>query len=238
MATLGAGLYSICFFHLLAHAFFKALLFITVGAIIHISRDFQDLRKVSIILKTCPTTVAFLLSANLRLCGLPFSSGFYSKDLCIESWLYGGCTLSMRAVFLIATRLTAAYSARFIILCISTEGRSQPAIWSNDRDPLMLSAISGLFPLAIFGGRALSWGLFCSPPLSSFSMLEKNSTLLIITLGALMGAILASGAKGVKGKKIWALLLFIWAIPPISSRAPSRGSLGAGGRYRLVRDLH
>jgi NADH-ubiquinone oxidoreductase chain 5 len=82
--TLGGGHLVAAFFHLLSHAYFKALLFITVGAIIHRAGDFQDIRKTSISPTLFPLTLAFRLGANLSLCGLPFLSGFFSKDLCIE----------------------------------------------------------------------------------------------------------------------------------------------------------
>ncbi len=64
MATLGLGLYEVAFFHLITHAFFKALLFIAVGNIIHLSRDFQDLRKINLAEACFPTTLAFSLVAN------------------------------------------------------------------------------------------------------------------------------------------------------------------------------
>ena len=82
--TLGIGFLVRGYTHMVSHAFFKALLFITVGAIIHNCRDFQDLRKISVLRNYIPLTLAFRLGANLRLCGLPFTRGLYSKDLCIE----------------------------------------------------------------------------------------------------------------------------------------------------------
>lgn len=84
MTALGLGLYETAFFHLLTHAFFKALLFITVGNIIHLSRDFQDLRKIRLIEFCFPVSLSFSLVANRRLCGFPFLAGFYSKDLILE----------------------------------------------------------------------------------------------------------------------------------------------------------
>jgi NADH-ubiquinone oxidoreductase chain 5 len=114
MGTLGAQLPQIAFFHLLSHAYFKALLFITVGAIIHISSDYQDLRKVRLLPSACPTSFAFRVVANFRLCGLPFTRGFYSKDACIEIFRIRGSTLPLNGVFYLATALTVAYTTRFI----------------------------------------------------------------------------------------------------------------------------
>lgn len=79
--AVSAGLKFIAFFHLISHAFFKALLFIVIGNIIHLSKNYQDLRIFGN-LKTRTLKSAVIGNiANLRLCGLPFMSGFYSKDL-------------------------------------------------------------------------------------------------------------------------------------------------------------
>lgn len=86
----GLGRPSVAFFHLLRHAFFKALLFMCVGNIIHYSGDYQDFRKAGVRPKACPVTTSFRLCANFRLCGLPFSRGFFSKDLLLEIRLVQG----------------------------------------------------------------------------------------------------------------------------------------------------
>src|SRR5207249_2606067 len=64
IATLGMALFEVAFFHIIAHAFFKALLFMSVGNMIHLSSDFQDLRKIGLSETCFPTTLAFRLVAN------------------------------------------------------------------------------------------------------------------------------------------------------------------------------
>lgn len=118
MATLGAGFISTAFFHLVAHAYFKALLFMSVGAMIHMARDYQDLRKISIFSRHYPLTLAFSLGANLSLCGLPFSTGFYSKDQCLELALNQRGNTVMLFLLFVATALTAAYTTRFVLLIV------------------------------------------------------------------------------------------------------------------------
>jgi NADH-ubiquinone oxidoreductase chain 5 len=95
IAAIGIGLYEVAFFHILAHAYFKALLFMSVGNMIHLSSDFQDLRKIGLTAHSLPVTLAFRVVANLSLCGLPFISGFYSKDLIIELAIMGSPNLSI-----------------------------------------------------------------------------------------------------------------------------------------------
>merc|ERR1712111_54171 len=72
------------FFHLLSHAYFKAILFMCAGIVIHNIRDYQDIRKIGGGNILLPIPSAVMITANLRLCGMPFIRGFYSKDLILE----------------------------------------------------------------------------------------------------------------------------------------------------------
>ena len=74
----------VAFFHMLTHALFKALLFLSAGAIIHGACDFQDLRLYGSLVLNFPLVGVCLNLANLSLCGLPFLAGFYSKDMIVE----------------------------------------------------------------------------------------------------------------------------------------------------------
>ena len=80
----GLSLYNLSLFHLFNHAFFKALLFLSAGSIIHSLNNEQDLRKMGGLLKILPNSYISILIASLSLCGFPFLSGFFSKDLIIE----------------------------------------------------------------------------------------------------------------------------------------------------------
>jgi len=80
----GSSLYCLSLFHLFNHAFFKALLFLSAGSIIHSLSNEQDFRRMGGLLKILPNSYLFILIASLSLCGFPFLSGFYSKDLIIE----------------------------------------------------------------------------------------------------------------------------------------------------------
>ena len=85
---LSLGCPNLAFFHLITHALFKALLFICAGSIIHFHNHGQDLRKVSYLAPQLPVTSSSILIANMSLCGLPFLSGFYSKDLILETSIF------------------------------------------------------------------------------------------------------------------------------------------------------
>ena len=80
----GLSGYNFSLFHLINHAFFKALLFLSAGMLIHSLLNEQDIRKMGSLLKLLPVTFCFFFLGSLALMGLPFFSGFYSKDLIIE----------------------------------------------------------------------------------------------------------------------------------------------------------
>ena len=110
----GIGAYHVAMFHLFTHAFFKALLFLGAGSVIHAFKDEQDIRKMGGIRKKLPYTYFFMLIGTLALTGFPFFSGFYSKDAIIE-FAYLSDTLigNYAAILGIFTAfLTAIYSWR------------------------------------------------------------------------------------------------------------------------------
>merc|ERR1711978_105105 len=90
---LGIGNPILSFFHLISHAFFKAILFICAGIIIHNIKDYQDIRKIGFRYFNLHFSISIIIIANISLCGLPFIRGFYSKDLIIEIIIIKGKNL-------------------------------------------------------------------------------------------------------------------------------------------------
>jgi NADH-ubiquinone oxidoreductase chain 5 len=80
----GLSCYSVSIFHLMNHAFFKALLFLSAGSVIHAVADEQDMRRMGGLLKVIPFTYVMMLIGSLALMGFPFLTGFYSKDVILE----------------------------------------------------------------------------------------------------------------------------------------------------------
>ncbi len=113
----GLSQYTIGFFHLINHAFFKALLFLTAGAIIHSFNNEQDIRKLYNLAARMPFIHSCMLVGTIAIMGLPFLSGFYSKDLIIElvflnaSFFLGGSSILYYCI-LFATFCTGLYSLR------------------------------------------------------------------------------------------------------------------------------
>ena len=118
MIACGTSGYSVSIFHLTNHAFFKALLFLSAGSIIHALSDEQDMRKMGGLLNLLPFTYSMMLIGSLSLMGFPFLTGFYSKDLILE-WTFGHFSInSLFAYWLgsISAFFTAFYSLRVLSL--------------------------------------------------------------------------------------------------------------------------
>ena len=114
----GVGVYQAAIFHLFTHAFFKALLFLGAGSVIHAMSDEQDIRKMGGIWRKIPITYAVMWVGSLALAGIPFFAGYYSKDMVLEVAFaaHSGPGSFAFAMGLIAAFLTAFYSWRLLIL--------------------------------------------------------------------------------------------------------------------------
>merc|ERR1712243_184097 len=152
MTIIGAGKPLLAYLHLMGHAYFKAILFICAGIIIHNIKDYQDIRKIRIILNILPITFRVIIVANLRLCGLPFLRGFYSKDIILEVIIISTISLIILVIILVATFFTVAYSCRMSFLLASLYTAKNCTYISDDNDYLMINGIIFLFPFSIVGG--------------------------------------------------------------------------------------
>ena len=112
----GVGAYNVAMFHLFTHAFFKALLFLGSGSVIHSFKDEQDIRNMGGVWKKLPFTWTLMIIGTLALTGFPFLSGFYSKDAIIEFAYLNGNGLGLLAAYvgIFTAFLTAIYSWRLI----------------------------------------------------------------------------------------------------------------------------
>ena len=128
----GLSNYSTGFFHLTNHAFFKALLFLSAGSVIHAINDEQDVRKMGGLRNLLPMTYSMILVGSLALTGFPFLAGFYSKDLILESSFgnYSALGLVSYAIGSGGAFLTAFYSARLIYLAFLAKPAGQRKIIS------------------------------------------------------------------------------------------------------------
>merc|ERR1712115_637678 len=153
---LGIGNPILSFFHLISHAFFKAILFMCAGIIIHNIKDYQDIRKIGISYNNLNFCISIIIIANIRLCGLPFLRGFYSKDLIIEIILIKGKNLFLFFIFIFGTILTVMYSCRLNFLVGLNFLKSEPLFLISENSNFILIGIIFLLPFSIIGGILIS----------------------------------------------------------------------------------
>ena len=149
---LGIGQPFLAFFHLVSHAYFKAILFMAAGAIIHRVKDYQDLRKIGGFARNLYRIRIVILVRNLRLCGLPFISGFYSKDLILEILIIMDVNIITIVVAILATILTIAYSCRFAVIIFLIRRKRDSFSSEADTDNTILVGIMVLIIPSIIGG--------------------------------------------------------------------------------------
>nr|ASW34717.1 NADH dehydrogenase subunit 5 [Quedenfeldtia trachyblepharus] len=134
MLTIGLNQPTLAFLHVITHAFFKALLFLCAGSIIHNFSDEQDLRKMGGTQKTLPITTSCMTIGNLALAGTPFLAGFYTKDTIIETLNTSYLNAWALTATLTATGLTAAYSLR-LTLYTQTGTPRHPTLSPKEKNP-------------------------------------------------------------------------------------------------------
>ncbi|MCA3337814.1 MAG: NADH-quinone oxidoreductase subunit L [Roseomonas sp.] len=155
----GVGAYQGAIFHLFTHAFFKALLFLSAGAVIHAMSEEQDIRKMGGIWKKIPVTYAVMWIGSLALAGVPYFAGYYSKDFVLEAAYAAHSGVGMYAFIcgLLAAFLTAFYSWRLLILTFHGAPRTDLHTMEHVHEspavmlvPLLLLAVGAVFAGAVF----------------------------------------------------------------------------------------
>lgn len=154
---LGLGVFRLTYFHMLCHAYFKALLFISTGNMIHSARGYQDLRMFRLPYINSRGTRVVMLISNIRLIGFPFLRGFYSKDLLLEIAIMRSRGLGVRVLFVFGTLITVLYTLRFILKSRIRRMRKLRIFHHKDYDLGVFRAFDFLLGLAVLGGRCLNW---------------------------------------------------------------------------------
>src|SRR6266498_3265894 len=152
--AVGLSCYNIALFHLINHAFYKGLLFLGAGAVIHAVADNQDFRRYGGLKSFLPLTYSVMLIASLSLVAFPFMTGFYSKDLILES-SYGQFYFSGTSVYIIATigaMFTTLYSVKVLYLTFLTNPNGPLINYKQAHEgdifmslPLMILAVFSIF---------------------------------------------------------------------------------------------
>lgn len=184
---LSLGRVKLAFFHLLIHALFKALLFICAGNFIHLILNCQDIRYIGSLIFKSPLTVVYFNIRNLSLCGLPYFSGFYSKDLIIEFYSIINLNLFVYIIIFISLGITVSYRIRLLYYLIYSTLNFFRLNCISEAKNRIVYRIGFIFLVVLFSGRRLIWVIFDNPYLIILPLFIKMFTLIIVILGIYIG---------------------------------------------------
>ncbi len=168
-AALGASLYSLAMFHLITHAFFKALLFLCAGSIIIKCHHEQDIRKIGGLRKYMPITYLAFLYASLSLIGFPLTSGFYSKETIIDAIGYYGHTVPY-ILLLLSIFTTTLYTSKIFFKVFFGDSTISDKFKSSDEE----NDKEIIYPLFILTAPSVFIGLFIYDPLMNGSLFQSS----------------------------------------------------------------
>lgn len=155
MVTLSLGWAELAFLHLLSHALFKALLFISAGSVIHRVEGCQDVRSMGCLVKPKSLRVALINVSNLSLCGMPYLAGFYSKDLILEVIMIGVVNEFNIYLIICSTGLTVCYTFRLVYLRLTGDYNLRVVGSVEDEDYTITRPIILLILGGVCGGSLL-----------------------------------------------------------------------------------
>ena len=205
VAALGINAFTVSFFHLYTHAFFKALLFLCAGSIIMSLHHNQDIRKMGGLKSKLPITYVSFMIGTLCIIGFPLTSGFFSKDLLLEVMLYENSSISFVAylMLLLAALVTTIYSLRLLFLVFYNKYRDKDFENIREQSKIITLPLIILSVLSIISGYLIK--VFIDLPIFMFGVsdIHYNGIITFIEHGILSPATLALVLGFYIAKKIY-----------------------------------
>nr|YP_010930300.1 NADH dehydrogenase subunit 5 [Apphia nigricarina]WKK49889.1 NADH dehydrogenase subunit 5 [Apphia nigricarina] len=187
MVSLLTNMIDLSFFHLLTHAMFKSLLFLCSGIFIFYMNDNQDIRLMGVVCNSMPFTTSCFNISSMALCGIPFLTGFYSKDLIIESYILFDMNSFMFMIFYLSLGLTSMYSIRLFYYSMIMNNKLMSFNLIIDNFSTMKLSIYFLTFFSIFFGCMHMWMINLDMMLVVMPIYIKIMSFIMVMLGMWMG---------------------------------------------------
>lgn len=171
--SIGLGHRTIAFFHLVAHALFKSTLFMCTGFVIHNIHGRQDIRLRGVVNYGSPVLRVVFSCTNISLCGFPFLSGFYSKDIILELFFSNFFGFFILLVGIFSVGLTVSYSFRFLYNNCNNKRKICSLILRYDSNFIVFFSFLTLYLFSIVGGYLFSWLIIIKGAVFFLSLIEK-----------------------------------------------------------------